>query len=156
MKEAVKMNSKAEKSKKLFKEGYNCSQAVLGALCDELGMNFETAVKLASSFGGGMGRMREVCGAVSGLFMAIGLKYGYASPDNNAEKAEHYKLIRDVAEEFRKRNGSIICRELLGKQVGENSHIPTKRTAEFYKKRPCSELVTDAVEIFETLAEKDI
>lgn len=146
------MGKKAEKAKQLFKDGYNCSQAVLGAFCEDIGLDFETAVKLSSSFGGGMGRMREVCGAVSGMFMAAGLKCGYSSPEDRESKKEHYKLIQQMAEEFRKKNGSIICRELLGQQEGkEASHIPSERTKEYYKNRPCAELVSDAAEIFENI-----
>ncbi len=146
---------KAERAKQLFRDGYNCSQAVLGAFCEELGMDFETAIKLSSSFGGGMGRMREVCGAVSGVFMAAGLKYGYSLPEDLEAKKEHYKLIQQMAEEFKEKNDSIICRELLGQQEGkENSHIPSERTKEYYKKRPCVELVGDAAEIFERILEK--
>lgn len=146
------MSEKAERAKQLFKDGYNCSQAVLGAFCEELGLDFETAIKLSSSFGGGMGRMREVCGAVSGIFMAAGLKYGYTSPKELESKKEHYKLIQQMAEEFKQKNGSIICRELLGQQEGkETSPSPSQRTDEYYKKRPCVELVGDAAEIFEII-----
>lgn len=146
------MGKKAETAKQLFNEGYNCSQAVLGAFCDELGIDFETALKLSSSFGGGMGRLREVCGAVSGMFMAAGIKYGYASPTDKEAKKEHYELIQKMAEKFREKNGSIVCRELLnGNEGKDTSHIPTERTAEFYKKRPCKELVGDAAEIFENI-----
>lgn len=146
------MGKKAEKAKKLFKDGYNCSQAVLGAFCEDIGLDFETAVKLSSSFGGGMGRMREVCGAVSGMFMAAGLKYGYSSHEDIEGKSQHYKLIQEMAEEFRNKNGSIICRELLGQQEsGASSHVPSARTKEYYKKRPCAELVGDAAEIFENI-----
>ncbi|MBQ9757837.1 MAG: C_GCAxxG_C_C family protein [Clostridia bacterium] len=145
------MGTKAEKAKELFEQGYNCSQAVLGAFCEDLGMDFETAMKLSSSFGGGMGRMREVCGAVSGLFMAAGLKYGYNSPEDTEGKAKHYKLIQNLADAFKQKNGSIICRELLGQDAKGNSHIPEKRTDEYYKKRPCSELVKDAALIFEEI-----
>ncbi len=146
------MGKKAEKAKQLFKDGYNCSQAVLGAFCEDIGLDFETAVKLSSSFGGGMGRMREVCGAVSGMFMAAGLKCGYSFPEDRESKKEHYKLIQQMAEEFRNKNGSIICRELLGQSEGEvSSHIPSERTKEYYKKRPCAELVGDAAEIFENI-----
>ena len=143
------MGTKAEKAKELFESGYNCSQSVVGAFCEDLGLDFETAMKLSSSFGGGMGRLREVCGAVSGLFMVAGLKCGYISPDDKEGKMNHYKLIQQLAEEFKKKNGSIVCRELLGSD--DKSHIPSERTSEYYKKRPCSELVKDAAEIFENM-----
>ena len=147
------MSEKAEKAKELFKSGYNCSQAVLGVFCEELGLDFETAMKIASSFGGGMGRMREVCGTVSGMFMAAGL--AFSTSDNTSEnKATQYKIVQELANEFKNKNGSIICRELL--QGVENSSAPTpsERTETYYKKRPCIELVGDSAEIFEKYLEK--
>jgi len=109
------MNTKGEEAKNCFECGYNCSQAVFCTFCKELGIDKETALKIASSFGGGMGRMREVCGAVTGMFMAAGLKYGYTLPEDPSEKTEHYKKNQNLAERFKERNGSIICRELLEK-----------------------------------------
>ncbi len=147
------MNTKAERAIELFKEGYNCSQAVLCAFCEELDLDFETALKISSSFGGGMGRMREVCGAVSGLFMAAGLKFGYSSPKDMDAKKEHYKLIQELAEKFKEKNGTIICRELLDNPEEKKTHVPDERTKEYYKKRPCAELVGEAAEIFEKLLE---
>ncbi len=136
-----------EKAKALFCEGYNCAQAVLGAFCEELGLPFDTAMKLASSFGGGMGRMREVCGACSGMFMAAGLLYGYGTPETGAPKAELYSRIRELADRFRTENGSIICRELLeGATVGGT---PEARTESYYKKRPCGDYVGCAAAILE-------
>lgn len=145
---------KKEKAMALFKEGYNCSQAVFGAFAEELGLDFETAVKISSSFGGGMGRMREVCGAVSGMFMAAGIKWGYSSPTDNHAKTNHYKLIQDLAAEFKKKNGSIVCRELLGLEGKDNNYVPSARTDEYYKKRPCIELVGEAAEILEEYSER--
>ncbi len=142
------MSEKSEKAKELFKQGYNCSQAVLGVFCEELGMDFETAMKVASSFGGGMGRMREVCGTVSGMFMAAGLAFASGS-DSQAEKGEHYKRIQELAKRFKDKNGSIICRELLQGVETSTSPTPSDRTETYYKKRPCVDLVGDSVEIFE-------
>lgn len=142
------MSEKVEKAKELFKSGYNCSQAVLGVFCEELGLDFETAMKLASSFGGGMGRMREVCGTVSGMFMAAGLAFSTAS-DSAAEKGEHYKKIQELAKRFKDKNGSIICRELLQGIESSTAPTPSERNEKYYKKRPCVELVGDSVEIFE-------
>lgn len=130
-----------------FKEGFNCSQAVLLTFADECGLERETALKIASSFGGGMGRLREVCGAVSGMFMAAGLLYGYAVTDDKQAKTAHYELIQRLAEKFREKNGSIVCRELLGLDHKSDCPIPENRTKEYYKKRPCAELVGDAAEI---------
>ncbi|HEX3022779.1 MAG TPA: C-GCAxxG-C-C family protein [Lachnospiraceae bacterium] len=133
----------------LFKSGYNCSQAVFLAFCDEYGMDIETALKISSSFGGGMGRLREVCGAVSGMFMVAGMIYGYTDPKDNGTKSEHYERIQYLAKQFEKENGSIICRELLGLGKGKDSPVPELRTAEYYKKRPCVELVGMAAGIME-------
>ncbi|MBR6126554.1 C_GCAxxG_C_C family protein [bacterium] len=142
------MSEKSEKAKELFKSGYNCSQSVLGVFCEELGMDFETAMKISSSFGGGMGRMREVCGTVSGMFMAAGLAFASAS-DSATAKGEHYKRIQELAARFKEKNGSIICRELLQGVESSTSPTPSERTETYYKKRPCVELVGDAVEILE-------
>lgn len=138
------MSEKSEKAKELFKSGCNCSQAVLGVFCEELGLDFETAMKIASSFGGGMGRMREVCGTVSGMFMAAGL--AYSTPEN---KAEQYKIVQELADRFKTKNGSIICRELLKGIENSTSPTPSERTESYYKKRPCVDLVGDSVEILE-------
>ena len=143
------MSAKTEKAKELFLKGFNCSQAVVGAFCEDLGLDFETAMKLASSFGGGMGRLREVCGAVSGAFMVAGLKYGYADTTDKTAKTEHYKLIQEMAAKFKEENGSIICRELLRVGDKKETHVPEERTKEYYKKRPCAELVELAAKITE-------
>ncbi|MBQ6570326.1 MAG: C_GCAxxG_C_C family protein [Clostridia bacterium] len=130
-----------------FKNGYNCCQAVLLAFADDLGIDEKTAVLISSPFGGGMGRMREVCGAVSGMFMVAGLKNGYADPKAFAEKSDLYALVAEMAGEYKKENGSIICRELLeGVKTTEGS-TPEQRTEGYYKKRPCAEIVGCAAEI---------
>ena len=144
--------TRPEKAKQLFMSGYNCSQAVVGAFIDDFAIDFDTAMKLSSSFGGGMGRMREVCGAVTGAFMIAGLKCGYCDPCDKAAKSAHYALIQKIAADFKEQNGSIICRELLegvgcsGKCGGS---VPEDRTAAYYKKRPCAELVYIAAKIVE-------
>ena len=147
---------RSQKAKELFESGYNCSQAVLLAFADKFGMDFQTAQKISATFGGGMGRMREVCGAVSGMLMVLGLATGEYAPTDTAKKAEQYKTVQQLANEFRKKNGSIICRELLGlSQNGEKISPPTpsERTDEYYKKRPCALLVQDAAEILENYLE---
>lgn len=106
------MSSKADLAEEYYKQGYNCSQAVLLAFADEIPISFEEAAKTSSSFGGGMGYLREVCGAVSGMFMAAGLLYGCDEPDKQKKNA-HYKLIRQLGEEFRSEYGSIVCRDIL-------------------------------------------
>lgn len=138
-----------DRARELFKQGYNCSQAVLLAFSDVTGLEGKTALMLSSSFGGGMGRMREVCGAVSGMFMVAGILYGYDDPADQSGKTDHYRRIQALAEEFRKENGSIICRELLGLGGGADSPVPEKRTDTYYKKRPCAELVAMAARIMD-------
>lgn len=142
--------NKKEKAMELFSRGYNCAQAVAGAFCEETGLTLEESVKLASGFGGGFGRLREVCGAVSGMVIVANMLYGYESPADNEAKMSYYKDIQSIILEFKNRNGTYICKELL--ELPENdpkSPVPEKRTAEYYKKRPCKELVGDAADILE-------
>lgn len=142
------MNSYSEKAMNYFSEGYNCAQSLVLTFSDEIGLDKKTALMLSSSFGGGMGRLREVCGAVSGMFIVAGLLSGYTEPDDLSGKKEHYRLIQELAQKFREKNASIICRELIGNtDANPGSHVPEKRTEEYYKKRPCKELVGDAAEI---------
>ena len=122
--------TKGEKAQALFLEGYNCAQAVFGAFCEDLGLEFETAMKLSSGFGGGMGRLREVCGAVSGMFMVFDMKHGYTSPTDIAAKKELYSHIQSLAKEFEIENGSIICKELLGLTEKKSEPTPDTRTSE--------------------------
>lgn len=140
----------AKKAMKLFQEGYNCSQSVFLAFEDLYQIERETALRLSSSFGGGMGRLREVCGAVSGMFMVAGLLYGYDSPEAADEKKEHYQRIQQLAHEFQEECGSIICRDLLGLPAGKDDPTPLARTEAYYKKRPCGQLVGLAAAIMET------
>jgi len=139
----------AKKAMALFKEGYNCAQAVFLAFSDMYDMDEAAAARLASSFGGGFGRMREVCGAVSGMGMVAGMLYGYESPTDYDGKTLHYARIQELAGEFIQENGTIICKELLGLAQKEGTHIPEKRTEEYYQKRPCGELVGMAAAILE-------
>lgn len=140
--------SREQKARENFLKGYNCAQAVLLAFADLTELDEDTLAKLSSSFGGGMGRMREVCGAVSGMFMAEGLLNGYADPEAKDEKRELYARIQALAARFREECGSIICRELLEGKA-DSAPTPTERTAEFYQKRPCAELVALAAKILE-------
>lgn len=144
------MNSThADRAKELFMSGYNCSQSVIGAFAEELGLDFETAVKLASPFGAGMGRMREVCGAVSGMFMVTGLANGYTDPKDREGKMKLYSDVRSLADEFKKTEGSIICHELLTGPAAKPGGDPEERTAQYYKKRPCPDIVYRAAQITE-------
>ncbi len=151
------MSNHRERATALFQEGYNCAQAVFCAFADVTGLDLETSARLASSFGGGLGRLREVCGAVSGAAMVLGMAEGYADPKDAQAKKDHYARVRDFAARFREANGSIVCRELL---AGGDPHAaqpggePEARTPEFYKKRPCPELVGMAVDILDEMLEK--
>lgn len=141
----------AEKAVKLFKEsGWNCAQSVYGAFTDVTGMDERTAMRISSSFGGGMGRMREVCGAVSGALMVLGVACASDDPTDQKAKAAHYALVQDFARRFKERTGTIICRELLANQA-DTSPVPEPRTEKYYKKRPCALLVQDAAEIVEEM-----
>ena len=138
----------AKKAEQLFLDGYNCAQAVFGAFSEQLGVPFDMAMKLSSSFGGGVGRQREVCGAVSGMCMAAGVLYGYPTPETGEVKAQHYRLIRELCERFKEQNRSIICRDIL--KNAEVGGTPEARTNEYYAGRPCLRCVHDAAEILET------
>ncbi len=131
----------------LFLEGYNCAQAVAVAFTDLTGMDKKEAAKLASPFGGGMGRMREVCGAVSGMFMVLGQLYGYDNSDADSHKKELYKQVQALAEQFKDENGSIICREILKNPPSDPN--PSPRTAEYYAKRPCCRMVMTAARLMD-------
>ena len=134
--------NKAKLAGELFMQGYNCSQSVIAAWAEEIGLDRETALRLSSGFGGGMGRLREVCGSVSGAFMVLSYKYGYCDPKDSKAKADLYKLIQDFAARFKQENrfDSIVCRDMLGLS-GASAPTPAERTAEYYKKRPCRELI---------------
>jgi C_GCAxxG_C_C family probable redox protein len=143
------MSAHSDLARELFNKGYNCSQSVFAAFCDETGLSNDTALKIASSFGGGMGRLREVCGAVTGMFMVVGTKYGYTDASDERAKTGHYRLIQDLAKQFEKENGSIICRELLGISIKHDIPIPEARNENYYKSRPCAELVEQAARILD-------
>ena len=145
------MPNHAELARSLFLEGYNCSQAVFCAFCDVTGLEIDVAARMASSFGGGLGRLREVCGTVSGAALVLGVARGYADPKDYAAKKAHYALVQEFARRFREKNGSIVCRELLrGIQVTEGG-APDARTEEYYRKRPCPNLAYCAAEILDEL-----
>ncbi len=136
-----------DRAKEMFLSGYNCSQAVVMAFIDELDVDKNAALLMASPFGGGLGRLREVCGTVSGMCMAAGLMLGYSDPKAYSEKAALYAHIQNMAAAFKEKNGSYICRELLKGVVHTDGGAPEKRTEEYYKKRPCPQLCADAAEI---------
>lgn len=143
------MENKCQKAMTLFANGCNCAQATFAAYCGEAGMDQETALRLSSSFGGGIGRLREVCGAVSGIAMAAGLLVGPADPQDLDAKATHYAFIQKLAMEFKQENGSYICRELLALPEGPDASTPEPRTEAYYRLRPCAEYVGSAAGILE-------
>lgn len=138
-----------------FLAGYNCTQAVALAFADLLDIDKSMLLRMSSSFGGGMGRLREVCGTVSGMFLVAGMLYGYEDPKAFEEKAEHYGRIQELAARFREQQGSIVCRELLGLSVKQDAPVPEKRTPEYYQKRPCPQLAGLAAAILEQFIEEN-
>lgn len=142
------MSQHGDAAYEAFFKGYNCSQCIALAFADEMGMTKEQALKISSGFGGGVGRMREVCGAFSGIVLVLGAIYGNTDP---AGKSELYAQVQALAEQYKARNGgnSIVCRELLGLKTAEGSPIASPRTEEYYRKRPCPELIRLAGDIME-------
>ena len=144
-----------EKARQNFLNGYNCAQAVFCAFCDVTGMDEREALRLSSSFGGGMGRLREVCGAVSGMFMAAGLLYGYDDLEDKSLKTAHYARIQDLAARFSSQETSLICRELLGLTETHSAPEPSDRTQEYYQSRPCPRIVETAARILDKYIEEN-
>lgn len=156
----INVEERVEKAASLFKEGYNCSQSVVAAYADLYGFTFEQSLKMSASFGAGIGRMRETCGAACGMFLLAGLETGCTDPKSAAGKGYNYEVVQKLAAEFKKINGTLICAELLGlrqrpQEEGQqpltgvgSPTTPQERTPEYYKKRPCGEMVTTAARIF--------
>ncbi len=140
---------RADRAEELFRKGYNCSQSVFAAFADVLGMSVEEAARIASPFGAGFGKLREVCGAVSGMTLAAGYLKGYDDPADYESKKDLYRLIQKMCAEFEERKGTIICRELLGLKKGEDQAEPSVRTEEYYQSRPCIGACRTAAEIAE-------
>lgn len=140
-----------ERAEQNFRNGYNCAQSVLLAFGDVTGLDEHTAAMLSSSFGGGLGRLRELCGVVSGAAMVLGLVKGYADPGDREGKKAQYRRVQEFAERFRDKNGSIICRELLSGVSTVEGNDPEERTAAYYKKRPCPALCRCAAEILDEM-----
>ncbi len=140
---------KIEKAIALFKEGYNCSQSVVAAFAEEYGFTREQALRMSASFGGGIGRMRETCGAACGLFLLAGLETGAIDGTDKEGKAANYALVQELAAEFKHRNGALKCAELLGLAKHEPVvSTPEARTAQYYAKRPCVKMVEEAARIW--------
>lgn len=133
----------------LFKMGYNCAQSVTAAFADEYGYTEEQALKMSASFGGGIGRMRETCGAACGMFILAGLETGCVDPDDRQGKADNYAFVQKLAGKFREKNGSLICAELLGlRERKPQVPTPEQRTESYYMKRPCVKMVETAARIW--------
>ena len=143
------MKSRVQDAVATFESGYNCAQSVFVTYADLFGIDRETALKLSCPMGGGVGRMRELCGTVSSMSMIGGLKTGNTDPNNQDAKTANYELTRAMADRFKEENGSMICRELLGLLEREASAAPSERTPEYYASRPCSKLVASAARIIE-------
>lgn len=141
--------TRKEKAMQSFLDGYNCAQCMMLAFEDMLTIDLDTALKIASPFGGGMGRLREVCGSVSGMFMVFGYINGYNEPDDYEGKKKLYEHIQELARRYEEENGSIICRDLLGLNVQKEEATPQKRTEAYYKNRPCAEKIGSAAEILQ-------
>lgn len=149
------MEERIQKAVELFKKGYNCSQSVVGAFADMYGFTEEQAFRMSASFGGGIGRMRETCGAACGMFLLAGLETGATDGADREGKAANYAVVQQLAEEFKKRNGSLICRELLGLRKQDIvSSVPEERTVQYYAKRPCAKMVERAARIWSEFLEK--
>jgi C_GCAxxG_C_C family probable redox protein len=141
--------TRRETGENYFKQGFNCAQAVALAFADKIGLDEEKIAKLVSPFGGGFGRMREVCGAVSGMLFALGSIEGTGLDSDDEKKLALYQKVQELMKDFKERNGSYICRELLALPEGNSEPTPEKRTESYYKKRPCALLVGDACEILD-------
>lgn len=145
------LEERVERAVDYFMQGYNCSQSVVAAFADLYGMDEETAVRIAAGFGGGVGRMRMMCGAVSGIVMLVGLDCGQTKGNDRNGKSDCYKVVQELLAQFKEQNGSIICAEILGldgHDKATSSYVASERTAEYYKTRPCAAKVESAARIF--------
>ena len=143
------MEERIKRAVELFRAGYNCSQSVCAAFADMYGYTEEQALRMSASFGGGIGRMRMTCGAACGMFVLAGLETGCVKGDDKAGKEANYRVVQQLAEEFAKRNGSLICAELLGLEKKKHDNpVPEERTETYYKKRPCIKTIEEAARIW--------
>ena len=138
----IDKETRVAKARAFFREGWNCCQSVAMAYADVRGLPEKRVANLAAGFGGGFGRLREVCGCVSGMTLVAGAIVSADDPSDREARTANYALVQEFADAYRKENGSIICRELLGLNGGlREAPQPSERTAEYYRKRPCEELV---------------
>lgn len=140
----------SEKAREIFNKGYNCSQAVVAAFSDITGLDFETSLKVSSSFGAGMGKMRSVCGAVTGMYIVAGLLWATTQSDA-ASKEKHYTLIQQITQRFKDMHDTVVCAELLKNLKTDTTPKPAERTQEYYKVRPCLKFVEDACDILDSI-----
>ncbi|MCI5663405.1 MAG: C-GCAxxG-C-C family protein [Mediterranea sp.] len=148
------MEERIAKAVSLFKSGYNCAQSVAAAFADMYGFTEEQALRMSASFGGGIGRMRQTCGAACGMFLLAGLENGSTDAQDRDGKAANYALVQELAEEFKRRNGSLICAELLGLKKPEGSAQPEVRTEQYYAKRPCAKMVEEGARVWAEYLQK--
>ena len=143
----VDIEQRVELARNYFTSGYNCAQSVFLAYNDITGIEQQLAATISAPLGGGMGRMREVCGAVSGMALVAGFLSPNSQPNDNENKKKCYATVQLLSEEFRKEHGFIVCRELLGLAQKKDDPTPSARTEEYYKRRPCAEYVAIAARI---------
>lgn len=147
--------NRGQAAKENFEKGYNCTQSVVLAFKDVIGLDEKTVAVIAQPFGAGMGRLREVCGAFSGILFVLGAVFGCDDPNDYEKKSELYGRVQELAKKFEEENGSIVCRELLGLNVKHSESQPEKRTEKYYKKRPCAQLVYYAASLLEDYLEEN-
>lgn len=143
----IDVEARSARAREAFEQGYNCSQAVVVAYADVLGQDADALALLVQPLGGGMGRLREVCGAVSGMFMVSHVAHRGASATDRQARTRIYSGVQLLADRYRKECGSIVCRELLGLKQHSDTPVPEERTPEYYKRRPCSEYVAFAARL---------
>ena len=142
---------RVRKSVDYFMEGFGCCQSVIAAFADLYDMDEKTALRIGAGFGGGVGRLRMICGAVSGIVTLVGLECGSVDGDDREGKAHCYKVVQDLLEQFKQKNSSVICADLLEQsncKASTDTHIPDERDAHYYSTRPCAQKVEDAARIF--------
>jgi C_GCAxxG_C_C family probable redox protein len=145
--ELNEIDSRVKRAVDFFEQGYNCSQAVFMAYSDKYGIDTQTAARLATSFGGGMGRLREVCGAVSGMFLVLGLEFPYIDTKDKASKNLNYKMVQKVANAFKTEMGSYVCADLLKIKHAPQNPVSAERNEAYYKSRPCTRCVALAAKL---------
>jgi C_GCAxxG_C_C family probable redox protein len=145
------LEMRVDKAVDYFMQGYGCCQSVVAAFADLYNLNEETAKRIAAGFGGGVGRMRMMCGAVSGIVILVGLDCGQTEGSDREGKSNCYKVVQELLAQSKEQNGSLICAEILGlngHDKAASSYVASERTAEYYKKRPCVAKVESAARIF--------